>query len=78
MANRDMIGYVVKDHVTGYTGVVISQTRYLHGCDRVAIQGKVGGDGRLPEAVHADVLSVSVVEDAPRYMPPMPFPAVGG
>ena len=40
------LGDKVKDIVSGYTGIAVCRTSYLEGCDRIAIQAKVGKDGK--------------------------------
>ena len=53
----------VRDIVSGLVGIVVSRTRFLTGCDRVAIQLPVNKDGEIPkEFVHADINAVDLVE----------------
>lgn len=73
----NIVGMVVRDQVTGYEGIVTSQTRYLHGCDRVSVQAPVT-DGRVPDAIHVDILSVLVLHERSPYRPPNIPPAAAG
>lgn len=74
----DLLGVTVRDRVTGFEGMVTSQTRYLAGCDRVEVTPPVGRNGKLREKGWCDVLTVDVVEDGPIYRPAMPFAVSGG
>lgn len=75
--HQDLIGLTVRDRVTGYTGMVTSQTRYLAGCDRIEVRARVRGDGKLLEPGWFDVLTVEVVEGGPTFRPSVPQ-VVGG
>lgn len=76
-ARADLLGLTVRDDVTGFTGMVTSQTRYLTGCDRVEITPPVGPDGKMGDTAFCDVLRLQVVEDGPVYRPAV-TPVVGG
>jgi hypothetical protein len=43
------LGDELKDNVTGFTGVAIAKTDWLHQCTRWTLQPKVGKDGKIPE-----------------------------
>ncbi len=43
------LGDKVKDKVSGFTGIVIGKTEWLHGCTRCIVQPPVKKDGTLPE-----------------------------
>lgn len=48
MATDDAIelGDVAKDSITGFTGVVIGRTKWLHGCVRLTLQPQEMKDGK--------------------------------
>lgn len=54
------LGDWVRDRVTGVEGVVSGVHQYLTGCARVSIQPQAV-DGKVPEVVGADVLTVEVL-----------------
>jgi len=43
------LGDEVKDLVSGFKGIAFGITTFLNGCARIAIQPKVGKDGKMPE-----------------------------
>lgn len=47
------------DPITGFTGVAICRTVYLHGCARVGLQGPMDKDGKIPDWVHIDELQLA-------------------
>ena len=48
--SRIPLGAVVRDAVTGFTGVAIGRTEYLNGCVRVGVQPrKLDKDGKARE-----------------------------
>lgn len=49
-----MLGYKVKDKITGITGVAVQKVYYLNGCTQYSVQPKPGKDGKLPESVRID------------------------
>lgn len=75
--NKDLLGLTVRDVVTGFEGMVISQTRFLAGGERIEV-AVLGDDGRLVEKGWFDVLTVNVVPEEPVYRAPVPTPIVGG
>lgn len=56
------LGDRVRDRVTGLTGIAMSKTRYLFGCDRVAVQPTELKDGRPVDAFHVDEPQLEVVK----------------
>ena len=59
------LGSKVRDKVTGFTGIVVAITQWLHGCNRVAIQSQQLKDGKPIDPVVFDELQVEeVVEKA--------------
>lgn len=57
------IGTVVTDSITGFSGVAISRTEYLHGCARIGIQPKQLHEGKPIESQFFDELQL--VENIP-------------
>lgn len=47
--NLALLGFEVKDVVTGYTGIVTSISFDLYGCVQAIVIPKVGRDGSRPE-----------------------------
>jgi hypothetical protein len=69
----DVLGLRVIDEISGFRGLAISQTRYLHGCDRVAVQARaIETEGEMkPGVVEVfDLLSLTVL-NSPPYRPPV-------
>ena len=66
------LGDLVKDAITGFTGVISSHTRHLTGCDRVTIDGQVQGEEQKFTTHYCDVLSVEVIEV--NYVKATPLP----
>lgn len=56
------LGDLVIDIVSGFTGVAISTTEYLQGCNRIGVQPKVDKTGVLPEIAYFDVVQLKVVK----------------
>lgn len=49
------LGDKVKDSVTGFKGIAVARTNWLHGCDRITIQPEgVDKDGKLFETFSFD------------------------
>lgn len=59
------LGDKVKDSVTGFTGIAIGRTTWLHGCDRIIVQPEgVNKDGKLFETNSFDEPQVVVIKAA--------------
>lgn len=56
------LGDEAKDSITGFTGVVVAKTSWIHGCDRIVLQPKVGKDGKFPENATFDVSALILVK----------------
>ncbi len=50
MTNKSMLGYIVKDIVTGFQGTVTGVVSYLTGCDQFLIQPKIKSGNEFIEA----------------------------
>lgn len=56
------LGDVAKDDVSGFRGVVIAITRWLHGCDRICIQPQELKDAKPIDGVTFDRLQMSLIK----------------
>ncbi|MCP4552014.1 MAG: hypothetical protein GY834_08275 [Bacteroidetes bacterium] len=56
------LGDKVKDTVTGFTGIAVSQHIYLQGCHRFTVQPLIKEDGMLPTAESFDGPQLEVIE----------------
>lgn len=67
---RIKLGGEVKDTVTGFQGVAVARTEWLHGVSRISIQPPVDIDGRHPDCVAFDEPSVekAVTKDTTGYL----------
>jgi hypothetical protein len=58
------LGDRVKDRVTGFTGIVIARSEYLHGCRRVGVQSEKLEDGKPKDPQWFDEPQVEVIKPA--------------
>ena len=58
------LGDVARDTITGFTGVVIADTRWLHGCRRLTLQPRELKDGKPIESVTFDEPQLAMIEEA--------------
>lgn len=86
IGSRLQLGDKVKDVVTGFTGILIAEHKWLHGCRRVTIQPQELKDGKPVEAQSFDDQQCELVEagvvpttaatggpqDESRVRPPVP------
>lgn len=68
------LGVIVKDVVTGFTGVAENRASFLYGCDRYCVQPKVGEDGKIPEPQMIDEPQLEIVDGESRVMTPRHTP----
>jgi hypothetical protein len=59
---RIELGDVAKDTITGFTGVVVADTKWLHGCRRLSLQPREMKDGRPMEGATFDEPQLELVE----------------
>lgn len=52
------LGTIVTDSITGFSGVAVSRTEYIHGCARIVIQPKALHEGKIVEAQAFDELQL--------------------
>ncbi len=55
------LGDKVKDSVTGFTGIAIGRTEWLHGCNRFIVQPAVNKSGVIPESSTFDEPQLVVI-----------------
>lgn len=55
------LGDKVRCRVTGFTGVVVAEHNYLHGCTRMTVQPGVDKDGKLPDTQTFDAPQLEVL-----------------
>jgi hypothetical protein len=56
------LGTVVRDTITGFTGIATSRTEYLNGCVHVQVQPKaVGKDGKPIDSQYFDEQRIELV-----------------
>ena len=66
-------GDLVKDKITGFTGVVVCVLDYLHGCIRLAVQDKELKDGLPKEVQYYDQHQITMVEKGHYFKEPEPI-----
>ncbi len=57
------LGDRVKDTLTGFSGVAVAETQWLHGCRRITIQPEKLKDGKVVEAMTFDEPQVVVIKE---------------
>lgn len=56
------LGDVAKDTITGFCGVVVCETKWLHGCRRFTVQPRELHDGKIVEAMTFDEPQLELIE----------------
>ncbi len=56
------LGDTVRERVTGFEGVINSITRYVNGCERIAVQSAVLKDGLPADAQFFDIMEVDIIK----------------
>lgn len=64
MKGETELGDIAKDTITGFQGVVIGITKWLHGCRRITIQPQSLKDGKPLEAHGFDEPQVKIIKKA--------------
>lgn len=77
---RINLGDVAKDTITGFTGVVVAETKWLHGCVRLTLQPKELKDGKPIEGLTFDepqleLISTKSAKGTSKTGGPRPEPA---
>jgi len=56
------LGDLARDNVTGFQGVVVAITQWLHGCDRICIQPQRLHENKVIEGITFDRLQMSLIK----------------
>lgn len=56
------LGDLVKDNISGQTGICIALTSWLYGCERATVQPRESKEGKPAESFCVDVAQCEVVE----------------
>lgn len=59
------LGDLARDTITGFTGVVVCQSEWLHGCIRLSLQPKELKDGKPIEHMTFDLPQLELVPSTP-------------
>ena len=57
------LGDRVRDTLTGFAGIAVAETQWLHGCRRITIQPEKLNDGKVVEAMTFDEPQIVVVKE---------------
>lgn len=60
-----ILGFKVKDKVTGFKGIVTSKVEYLNGCVQVCVKPQTGKDGKMPDGQYIDIQQVEKISKTP-------------
>lgn len=58
------LGDVVKDKITGFTGVAVARHKWLHGCERYSVQPRELLEGKPIDTQVFDAPQLVIVEKA--------------
>ena len=73
------LGDKVKDSVTGFTGIAVARTEWLHGCMRILVQpDTLQKDGAVQEAVNFDEPQLLLIKAGKVAREPKPRPTARG
>lgn len=50
MNGQDLLGFTLRDKVTGFEGVATGHVQYITGCDQLLLVPPVDGDGKLRDS----------------------------
>jgi hypothetical protein len=50
MKGKEMLGYTMRDIVTGFVGVAVGHVEYITGCDQLLLVPSVDESGKLRES----------------------------
>ena len=56
------LGMKVRDKITGYTGVVVGITKWLHGCERCVVQSQEMDAGKPVDPQTFDLPQLEAIE----------------
>ena len=60
--DKIMLGNKVKDKITGFVGIVVSEHHYLNGCVRYSVQPTELKDGKMLNVVSFDSPRLETIE----------------
>lgn len=60
--NEAKLGDRVRDQITGFTGIVVAETKWLTGCARLSVQPETLHEGKVREAETFDITRLIVME----------------
>lgn len=72
------LGFKVKDYITGFTGIAIAKTKYLHGCTQFGVRSQELHEGKPINPVWFDEPRLIIVEEAPVFRSEGSDPTNGG
>lgn len=58
------LGDEVRDVISGFQGIAVARTDWIHGCIRINVQPAVDSEGKLPESVSFDEPQLEVITAA--------------
>lgn len=64
MSKEIELGDVVRDKITGFTGVAIGRTKWIHGCERITIQPQELKEGKPIDSHTFDLPQLELVTKA--------------
>jgi hypothetical protein len=64
MKTKPAIGDIAKDNVTGFTGLIDAEIKYLTGCTQFRIQPRELKEGKIQESVWFDENRITVTKKA--------------
>lgn len=62
--NSIRVGDVARDTVTGFVGVVVCESKWLHGCRRITLQPEKLKDGKPVDPVSFDEPQLELMKSA--------------
>jgi hypothetical protein len=65
------LGSMVRDLVTGFTGVAENRATFLFGCDRYCVQPVIDAMNKIQDSVMIDEPQLVVLDQAPVMQPPI-------
>jgi len=67
------LGDVAKDGITGYQGIIIAVTYWMHGCIRYGLQAPMKKDGKIPDVYTIDEPQVQIVKSSKKTVKSLPL-----
>ena len=59
---ENLLGFKLKDIVTGIEGIAICKAIFLNGCIQYSLQSQVGKDGIIPKEVWVDRPQLEIID----------------